>query len=371
MKSSFISFNCKGIKRNRQHVHDLCQQYDIITLQELWLIPEELDFLQTIHPDFAYHGVSAVDTSAGVLVGRPYGGVAILWRKSLFTSVTPIDTGSTRVVAVRVSIAAAPPPASLRSFIIVSVYMPTQHVDNIPLFTECLAVISAVIENNSDENVICLGDFNADLTRSNSVFGRELKNYCEDQNWVCVDVLLLGLSSNTYTFQSDAHVSLTTSWIDHCIVTESARCMFTSARVLSDVYASDHFPLVLECDIDMVVPKVDDVCNVRVNRVIWGMRNSDQIRHYSELCDKYLNACTWPASPCKDDTGHCNPKQLIETMYSQITDCMARAAIHSYLGDTVMASYKKLFTLTGRFCWHMVIEDLKNLMKITSIPSKL
>lgn len=290
MKARFASFNCKSIKRSYLHVRDLCEKYDIIALQEHWLLPDDVDFLQNIHPDFGYHGVSAVDTSAGILVGRPYGGVAIIWRRSLFTCVTPIDTGSTRVVAVRVQLSAD------RNFIVMSVYMPTEHIDNVPLFTECLAVISAVIASNSDEYVLCLGDFNADITRRKNVFARELVGYCKDQDWVCVDVSILGEESGTYTFRSDCNGA--TSWIDHCIATEAARNLIVDVHVVNDVFFSDHFPLVIECNIDLLVPRIDKLSDQHVNKVNWGHRSSDQIRLYTKFCDELLGSLMWPGLSC-------------------------------------------------------------------------
>ena len=52
-------------------------------LQETWLTHDELPLLRQIHADFDASGVSAMDTGDSILVGRPYGGVAILWRKQL------------------------------------------------------------------------------------------------------------------------------------------------------------------------------------------------------------------------------------------------------------------------------------------------
>ncbi|KOB66381.1 reverse transcriptase, partial [Operophtera brumata] len=84
--STFVSFNCKSVKRNIDFVRTLCQSADIVALQETWLLPHDISLLGTIDQDFAYTGKSAVDTSAGMLRGRPYGGLAILWRKSVFRS---------------------------------------------------------------------------------------------------------------------------------------------------------------------------------------------------------------------------------------------------------------------------------------------
>lgn len=336
MKISIISFNCRSIKRSCNSVTDLCEKYDIIALQEHWLIPDDLGYLDKIHPDFSYHGVSAVDMSAGVLKGRPYGGTAILWRTSLFNRVIPIDTGSTRVAAVCVQVSAG------RSFIVMSVYMPTQDVNNLPLFTECLGVISAVIESSDVESVLVLGDFNADASRPNSLFGSELLEYCDDQDWLCADINLLGMLSNTYTYLSDSHG--TTSWLDHCVTTSAGFSMIDSICVLNDVYYSDHFPLLVECNVDVVLPKTDTKHNQLVNKVIWGQRTYEQNCKYAKLCNEFTQSYSWSDFSCNGtsckDSHHCG---VIDKYYKQIVNIMSRAAKLSYQGK----SYIKKRTIVG------------------------
>jgi hypothetical protein len=48
-------------------------------LQEHWLLPNELGLLANTHCDFYGVGNSAVDICSDILVGRPYGGTAILY----------------------------------------------------------------------------------------------------------------------------------------------------------------------------------------------------------------------------------------------------------------------------------------------------
>lgn len=239
-----ISFNCKGIKRSLHDVQSLCNEYDLIALQELWLLPDDIDFLSLINQDFGYHGISAIDTASGPLKGRPYGGVALIWRKSVFSNVSLIDSGSKRIAAIRVELAGG------RSVIVLSVYMPTDSSDNLPLFTECMGKISAIVENNNCECVFAFGDYNADLR---APFGKELQRFCDDWDWVCTDTCMLGESSNAYTYKSDVHGS--TSWLDHCLATASAHDLCTGAQILYDVFWSDHYPLLIECNLNLIIPK--------------------------------------------------------------------------------------------------------------------
>jgi len=51
-------------------LYDLCTKYDVLLLEEHWLLPNELSCLNNIHPDFLAFGQSAVDLANGILVGR-------------------------------------------------------------------------------------------------------------------------------------------------------------------------------------------------------------------------------------------------------------------------------------------------------------
>lgn len=151
---NFVSFNCKSIKRSVECIRQLCLTSHIIALQETWLLPGDIDFLSCINKDFGYTGTSAVDLEGGMLKGRPYGGVALLWNKSVFPSVSIIPCDNPRVCAVKINIRQS-------AFIVCSIYMPTESVINLADFTDCLGLVSAIISNDNIESVYLLGDFNA------------------------------------------------------------------------------------------------------------------------------------------------------------------------------------------------------------------
>lgn len=84
---SVISFNLHGLNNSRSYLTDLCNNPDvfIIAVQEHWLTPSTLHVFNDIHPDFMGFGISAMNSklTSGVFKGRPFGGVAFLWRKSI------------------------------------------------------------------------------------------------------------------------------------------------------------------------------------------------------------------------------------------------------------------------------------------------
>jgi len=98
-KLSICSFNCQSVKSSLTEVYELCERSDLVLLQEHWLLPGELACLNDIHKDFLSTRHSAVDVSKSVLVVRPYGGTAILYRKDLAGRVSTVETSDSRITA--------------------------------------------------------------------------------------------------------------------------------------------------------------------------------------------------------------------------------------------------------------------------------
>ncbi|XP_026744251.1 uncharacterized protein LOC113505646 [Trichoplusia ni] len=285
-------------------------------------MPHELSFLGTIDDNFSYTATSAVDTTSGMLRGRPHGGVALLWRKSIFPNVTVIQCKSVRLSAIKVS------TATSRSFIVFSVYMPVDVTENLAEFTSCLGEISAIIESCDLESIYIMGDFNA---HPSEAFGKELINFCSEQKWICVDLERLGITSDTYTYISDSHGSR--RWLDHCLVTENAWSTVTNINVKYDVYWSDHFPLILSCNINMISPKI--VHSVRVpNKIVWGTRDTKQIEQYNKICNSLFRDLDYPTEFTGCDGKLCNNvdhKVIISNMYNNIVKILREWAVRSYI----------------------------------------
>ncbi|XP_050561669.1 uncharacterized protein LOC126912652 [Spodoptera frugiperda] len=312
-----VTFNCKSVTRSVDCVGRLCRTADIVALQETWLLPHDLQFLGSIDDAFSFTGKSAVDTTAGVLRGRPYGGVALLWRKTMFPTVSVIACTSVRLTAIKVVL-------HDRSMLVISVYMPTDSVDNLTEFTECLSELNAIIESCDVESVFILGDFNA---HPGELFSNELITFCNEQSWTCLD--FEWLPRDTYTFVSDAHGCR--RWLDHCVVTGAARRAVVDVCVLYDTYWSDHYPLMIECDVKIVKPKVSISSNT-FNCVKWGLRDSSQIQDYTKYCNLGLKQIDFPSELCSCADVTCsdqNHKMIINKMYIDIINILTEAAKRS------------------------------------------
>ena len=74
----FVSYNSRGFSENRKSfVLDLIDNYDILLLQEHWLLDDQPGKLHSLHESYSCHAVSGVDCSKEIISGRPFCGCAI------------------------------------------------------------------------------------------------------------------------------------------------------------------------------------------------------------------------------------------------------------------------------------------------------
>ena len=69
-KVNIASYNCRGIKSAVTDMSKLCEDNQIIQLQETMLCSHNLDFIHIIHDDFYSAGCLSVDSSERILTGR-------------------------------------------------------------------------------------------------------------------------------------------------------------------------------------------------------------------------------------------------------------------------------------------------------------
>ena len=204
---SICSYNCKNVRTSHVEIVDLCSIYDVILLQESWLLDFELPLLNNVHPDFSARGISSVNSTDGLLVGRPHGGLAILWRKSIGSDCTIIDYCDERLMGLEIS-------SHTSKVLIVNVYMPNCCNNNIEDFMFYLCKLDSTIKSADTSYVFVVSDFNSKVRLNaddvlSHKFGKMLTDYTSEHE--------LRISNNiscdkdTYTFYSSTSVS----WLDH------------------------------------------------------------------------------------------------------------------------------------------------------------
>jgi exonuclease III len=161
------SLNCEGAERYFPYINGMLSDSacDILCLQETWLIEQMQHKLSNIHNEYLSYGKSGVDSMSEILVGRPSGGVAILYRKSMAKYVRHINTSSRRICGIVIQ------NSQYFSICVVSVYMPCDNYSNVTMNDDYVNVIDdieyLIHENECNALIIC-GDFNTCYVRDNA-----------------------------------------------------------------------------------------------------------------------------------------------------------------------------------------------------------
>ena len=120
--------------------------------------------LSGIHNDYMSHGKSSVPDDK-ILSGRPYGGLGILWRKSMAINVQAIDINSDRIAGILITL------ADKSTSMILNVYLPTDlrsmtHVSQ--EYEMCIDMLEMCINRYAYDKIVIGGDFNTDFSRKNA-----------------------------------------------------------------------------------------------------------------------------------------------------------------------------------------------------------
>ena len=125
--------------------------------------------------------VSGMYSSSHIKLGRPYGGVAIIWNKHINKYIQSIGTESKRVAAVLFTNATD-------KLLFITVYMPCDTgVGDVNRaaedFYDVLTEISRIVHVYDEYEVVIGGDCNTAYIRNNA-HSTLLRNFCEDEGLV-------------------------------------------------------------------------------------------------------------------------------------------------------------------------------------------
>lgn len=129
----------------------LCQEYDVIFVQEHWLYPEDLSCLDRINTDFICIATSSMSSSicSNVRFGRPFGGLGVLVRKSLLVNFKSMARHD-RCIAICIG-----------SVLMINVYLPVRSgADYVDVMTGVCSDIMSVTQECQFSNVLIGDDFN-------------------------------------------------------------------------------------------------------------------------------------------------------------------------------------------------------------------
>ena len=115
-----LSYNMKGFRNGADYLNDVIyqEQPDIVCLQETWHLENACDHIENLNDNYYFIEQSGVDSRSSIISGRPHGGVAILYKKTLGNNVGKIDTKCKRICALRIKSS-----DELNDIVVVSLYI--------------------------------------------------------------------------------------------------------------------------------------------------------------------------------------------------------------------------------------------------------
>lgn len=315
---SVCSYNCRSFKNSLPSVNMLCARHDIVLIQEHWLIPDDLPLLNNAHMDFISVGLSAMDLSAGMLVGRPFGGTAILFRKCFADKITIVETNESRITGIQINTESGP-------LLLLNVYMPTNYGDDASLeaYIDCLCKLHVLILETDAIHTVIAGDFNCS---PDSRFFAEFTKFAIDNNLVTADLNRL---RDVCTYVSDDGTKI--SWVDHILCTAAIDTVLDNITVLNEIIMSDHRPLSfkIQCKLYHSGNSGLDVGphGMSYNVPMWSSCDALTLQYYASYLDNLLQDVHVPYDAlydvCRDQSNLLSIDRFYEDIFSSISKAVA------------------------------------------------
>ena len=287
-----ISFNCNSIRNNSEIVKGLLDNTDILFLQEIMLCRSDLALLNDFNEDFESVGYVKDRECEGINEGRPSKGVAIYWRRSLSSCVSPLVVDDTIIGLVLTN-----PNDCYSKTLFLNVYLPCdaqtpQAYDN---YRSSLAQLDVIIREQNFNNVVLVGDFNADPFKGR--FWKELLKFTQHLSLVCVDEQL---PQDTFTYLCPAKDS--TSWLDHVFASKPAAQNITNIRVDYESSIFDHFPVCFEYAFHVEQAYIQKIGIQAEKMVNWNKINEKDKKFISCKIDDTIKQSTYT----EEELFHCS-----------------------------------------------------------------
>ena len=326
MNLKFMSYNSTGLASDKcDFINEILDFYkpDLLFIQETWLLNSTLSVLSGIHNQYLANGVSAIADNE-LIIGRPYGGVGVLWRKSMANVVKFLSIpGTSRACACKIV-------TGTDEILCINVYMPNdnQSKNNVdPRFYETLDAIEVFIERCQIRNVVIAGDMNADFNRFNA-HDVCLRNFAFRNDFVCsVD---LNVIDKGFTYHDPANRSY--SCIDHFMLSSGMTDQVLSGiRCEWSINPSKHLPIIFDIKVPQYEKSTAQYNDVVENMPIsWNKVTDKDQDVYRRQLECFAQNVKMPEAAYCDDIMCTNPqhKEQIEIWCHELVECCFNADVH-------------------------------------------
>lgn len=283
-KFKVLTYNSTGMGCDkRDFVKNVFSSYkpDVMFIQETWLIESKLNVLNGLSQDYLANGVAATH-ECDILIGRPKGGLAILWHKTISNKCKFIRIPNTRRAC------ALEFHVDNQCFVLVNMYLPVDNQSKnrvCPEFLDTMDAVELFIQQCNGKHIIIGGDMNLDVKRGNA-HDKYYKDWCDRLE--CCYVHTLSDCTIDYTYNDPAKNCF--SCLDHFTVNRHLQRQIVSASVCDEpLNPSYHMPVLLNINI---TPDRINLCDGNANRknvVAWHKINEFHINAYHDGQEQFLS----------------------------------------------------------------------------------
>ncbi len=265
--------NSTGSNDDRlRYLNDALYGYDIILVQEHWLLSNNLKRIKTALQVFTGIANSGVDEAKCVLERRPYGSCAILWRTGLTQLIKPIqvESLSKRICSIILTL-------NDYRLLIICAYFPTYPGSAVYSGADLdiiLSDIEDILQNVNCDGIVLGGDLNSDFSH-HSGFVNNINMFMNNHDLQS----LWNIFNVDYTYRHTDGVS--TSTIDHFIVSNSAfnKCCRGCVTHIMD-NTSNHSVINLSVEMNSFVPHNVEYEKTVTSKIDWYKASSHDINLY-------------------------------------------------------------------------------------------
>ena len=265
-------------------------------LQETWLLDNKMYILEGIDSGYVSKGKTGIDVEKAILVGRPSGGVSIMYKKVYEQCITIIPCKNKRLYAIKLD-------HSCDSTLVINVYMPCDNRDAHNVnddFIRALEEIECLMNTDPSTHVILCGDWNCDFKRRTSQV-RYLQDFMERLSLVNGWSHASAMPDFTYVNDSLGHMSQ----IDHFIMSRNVYDSIDNVVVCPNgINMSKHVPLIitLRDSLDQLRCQTVQRAPPVLKNVAWHRISENDVLNYKICLDRNLTDIQIPheALVCKD-----------------------------------------------------------------------
>ena len=317
---TLASYNMHGFTSNWKYLQDLCRTCNLIVIEEHWLASSQLHYLDDIDPNFMCYSKSAMDDVLcdGLLTGRPFGGVSILYNKNLGGIISFVAADDGRVICVKLKTTDV-------QLLLFGCYFPyNDHgLKYKNSLSNVIGFIEAILDEHPGYKACVIGDLNFECRNGN--IGFEIFNdFASAHNLVCCDDIEDSKLGFTYHHDALGHRSM----LDHLFIDGSLITHISTFSILQDgANTSDHLPIVANITFDTshTPYSINKKCEKNIREYRWD--KGDLIMYYEATriaLDKiqHIFTCDCETSCCSI-SDHCID---INIYYAEIVNCLKCAA---------------------------------------------